>query len=148
MDSDLTKIRQCLFNVMGNAAKFTEDGLVRLQVSRFTHEQREWIEFEISDTGIGMSDEHRSQLFSAFTQAEPATQRNYGGTGLGLAITRQFCWMMGGDIAARSQAGKGSTFTMRLPVECPRGAAPAGASAGSAASARGCECRPDGAGDR
>jgi signal transduction histidine kinase/DNA-binding response OmpR family regulator len=120
MDSDITKIRQCLFNVMGNAAKFTEDGLIRLQVSRFKREDKEWIEFEISDTGIGMSEEQRSQLFSAFTQAEPATQRNYGGTGLGLAITRQFCWMMGGDIAAQSQLGKGTTFTMRLPADCPR----------------------------
>jgi len=120
MDSDITKIRQCLFNVMGNAAKFTEDGLVRLEVSRFSRGGREWIEFQISDTGIGMSDEQRSRLFAPFTQAEPATQRNYGGTGLGLAITRQFCWMMGGDITADGEPGKGTRFTLRLPVDCPR----------------------------
>jgi CheY-like chemotaxis protein/nitrogen-specific signal transduction histidine kinase len=120
MESDLTKLRQCLFNLMGNAAKFTEDGLVRLKVSRFQREDREWIEFQVSDTGIGMNEEQRSRLFAAFSQAEPSTQRYYGGTGLGLAITRQFCWLMGGDISAASVPGKGTTFTMRLPADCPQ----------------------------
>ncbi len=120
MDSDLTKIRQCLFNVLGNAAKFTEDGVIRLHAARVQRDHREWIEFRISDTGIGISDEQCSRLFAPFTQADPDMQRKYGGTGLGLAIMRQFCWLMGGDIAVESEQGKGATFTIRLPVHCPR----------------------------
>jgi signal transduction histidine kinase/CheY-like chemotaxis protein len=127
MEADLTKVRQCLFNLLGNAAKFTDHGQVRLNVSRRRTPQSESIEFQVSDTGIGMSPEQLAGLFEPFTQAEPAISRNYGGTGLGLAITRQFCWLMGGDVAAASEAGKGSTFTMRLPAHTAAAAAVAAA---------------------
>jgi len=126
MEADLTKLRQCLFNVLGNAAKFTDHGTVRLQVSRRRTPQSETIEFQVADTGIGMSAEQLAGLFEPFTQAEPAISHKYGGTGLGLAITRQFCRLMGGDIAAASEPAKGSTFTMRLPAHA---AAPAVAAA-------------------
>ena len=74
-----------------------------------------WVVFRVRDTGIGMTPEQLGKLFQAFTQADGGTQRKYGGTGLGLAFTRKFCVMMGGDINAQSEPGKGSTFTMRLP---------------------------------
>jgi len=129
MDSDLTRIRQCLFNLLGNAAKFTEKGTVRLDVARFIRQGEPWIEMRISDTGIGISDEQLSRLFTPFSQADPAIHRKYGGSGLGLAITRQFCWLMGGDVSVDSQEGKGSTFTIRLPASCRRETpAPAAAS--------------------
>ena len=131
--SDLVKVRQCLFNLLGNANKFTERGVITLNVQRVTSDQ--WpvtsrkaeeqlvthhsslITFEVKDTGIGMTPEQLSKIFEAFTQADATTTRKYGGTGLGLAITRQFCQMMGGSIRAESELGKGSTFTLELPVE-------------------------------
>ncbi len=87
-----------------------------MTVSRDKSEGREWINFAVADTGIGMTDEQMGRLFEAFAQAEASTRRNYGGTGLGLAITRHFCEMMGGTVLVESEAGKGSTFTMRLPA--------------------------------
>ena len=114
--ADTTKIRQCLFNLLSNASKFTEQGKISLSVSRYTEDSQEWINFAVGDTGIGMTDEQMSRLFEAFAQAEASTRRNYGGTGLGLAITRHFCEMMGGTVLVESEAGKGSTFTMKLPA--------------------------------
>ena len=111
-----TKIRQCLFNLIGNASKFTEQGTISLKVSRGIAEGQEWINFAVSDTGIGMNEEQMGRLFEAFAQAEASTTRRFGGTGLGLAITRHFCEMMGGTVLVESQAGKGSTFTMKLPA--------------------------------
>ncbi|MCI0845150.1 MAG: GAF domain-containing protein, partial [Chloroflexi bacterium] len=89
--ADTTKIRQCLFNLLSNASKFTENGTVSLNVSRETSDGREWINFAVGDTGIGMSNEQMGRLFEAFAQAETSTSRRFGGTGLGLAITRHFC---------------------------------------------------------
>ncbi|MCH8893749.1 MAG: GAF domain-containing protein [Chloroflexi bacterium] len=114
--ADTTKIRQCLFNLLSNASKFTEQGTISLTVSRYTEDGQEWINFAVGDTGIGMTEEQMGRLFEAFAQAEASTRRNYGGTGLGLAITRHFCEMMGGTVLVESEAGKGSTFTMRLPA--------------------------------
>ncbi|MCH8892854.1 MAG: GAF domain-containing protein [Chloroflexi bacterium] len=114
--ADTTKIRQCLFNLIGNSSKFTEQGTISLKVSRYTEDGQEWINFAVADTGIGMTDEQMGRLFEAFAQAEASTRRNYGGTGLGLAITRHFCEMMGGTVLVESEAGKGSTFTMKLPA--------------------------------
>ena len=111
-----TKIRQCLFNLIGNASKFTEQGTISLKVSRGIAEGQEWINFAISDTGIGMNEEQMGRLFEAFAQAEASTTRRFGGTGLGLAITRHFCEMMGGTVLVESQADKGSTFAMKLPA--------------------------------
>ncbi|MCH7841402.1 MAG: GAF domain-containing protein [Chloroflexi bacterium] len=114
--ADTTKIRQCLFNLLSNASKFTEQGTISLTVSRHTEDGQEWINFAVADTGIGMTEEQMGRLFEAFAQAEASTRRNYGGTGLGLAITRHFCEMMGGTVLVESEAGKGSTFTMKLPA--------------------------------
>ncbi len=112
MRADLTKVRQTLLNLASNAAKFTDDGTVTLSARR----EDGTIVFEVTDTGIGIAPEHMDRLFQAFSQAESSTTRRFGGTGLGLAISRRFCQMMGGDITVVSDAGRGSTFTVRLPV--------------------------------
>jgi signal transduction histidine kinase len=116
MNADQTKVRQCLYNLLSNACKFTEAGAVRLEVAR----QEGWIVFRVTDTGIGMTPEHQAKLFQPFTQADPSTTRRFGGTGLGLAITRHFCEAMGGGVSVESQPGVGSAFTVRLPA-APRG---------------------------
>jgi signal transduction histidine kinase/DNA-binding response OmpR family regulator len=127
MYSDVTKVRQCLFNLLSNACKFTERGTLRLQVTREPVAGSEVLRFKVSDTGIGMTPEQLGKLFQAFAQADATTTRKYGGTGLGLALTRRFCQLMGGDIAVTSELGKGSTFTMQLPAEAPAQAEPAAA---------------------
>lgn len=153
MHSDFTKLRQCLLNLLSNAAKFTKNGVISLRVSRESQppiadgdleghqsslvplstsdvtiedaitpvgmankEKQDWIVFEVSDTGIGMSEEQLAQVFEPFTQADPGTSRQYGGTGLGLTITKKFCQMMEGNITLVSYLGKGSTFTISLPA--------------------------------
>lgn len=125
MHSDLTKVRQTLFNLLSNAAKFTEKGTIRLEVSET---DGSIVQFKISDTGIGMTPEQLSKLFQAFTQADASTSRKYGGTGLGLVLSRNFCTLLGGDIEVRSELGKGSIFVVRLPrrIQSPgAGAEPA-----------------------
>ncbi len=112
MRADLTKVRQSLFNLISNAAKFTENGQITLDVRRAGDE----IFFVVRDTGIGMTKQQITGLFEAFIQADLSTTRKYGGTGLGLAITRHFCRMMGGDATVDSNPGEGSVFTIRLPV--------------------------------
>jgi signal transduction histidine kinase/CheY-like chemotaxis protein len=144
MYADLTKVRQALFNLLSNAAKFTKDGLISLEVTRRParhpdgtqpgHESGlngggsggDWIVFRVSDTGIGMSPEQLDRLFEPFMQADASTTREYGGTGLGLSITRKFCQMMGGDVTADSERGKGSSFTITLPARTPEKSAAAG----------------------
>ncbi|HWP75773.1 MAG TPA: response regulator, partial [Methylomirabilota bacterium] len=116
MRADLTKVRQALFNLLSNACKFTERGTVTLAVAREASDGGEFIVFRVSDTGIGMTPEQLTRLFEAFSQADAATTRRYGGTGLGLALSRRLCRMMGGDVTVESAAGRGSTFTIRLPV--------------------------------
>lgn len=113
MQTDITKLRQSLFNLLSNASKFTENGTITLAVSRT---EAGWVTFYVSDTGIGMTPEQQAKLFQSFTQADASTTRKYGGTGLGLVITQQFCQLMGGDIQVTSAAGTGTTFTIRLPV--------------------------------
>jgi signal transduction histidine kinase/HAMP domain-containing protein len=117
MHADLTKVRQSLFNLLSNAAKFTERGMITLDVARETADDVDWVTFSVSDTGIGMTPEQMEKLFQAFSQAEASTARKYGGTGLGLAVTRHFCQMMGGNIGVESEYGVGSIFTIRLPAE-------------------------------
>ncbi|MBI5949458.1 MAG: GAF domain-containing protein [Chloroflexi bacterium] len=114
MHADLVKTRQVLFNLLSNAAKFTEAGTVELAVRRDVEAGR--VSFAVRDTGIGISEEQMERLFEAFAQADVSTTRKYGGTGLGLALSRQFCLMMGGDITVETEPGKGSTFTAALPV--------------------------------
>jgi len=112
---DLTKLRQALFNLLSNAAKFTEEGTVTLSASRFNHDEVDWIRISVKDTGIGIPAEKLDHVFEEFSQADASTTREYGGTGLGLPISRKFCQMMGGDITVTSEAGIGSTFTIELP---------------------------------
>ena len=110
--ADATKTRQSLLNLLSNACKFTHEGKVTLRARR----DAAWISFEVEDTGIGMTAEQMGKLFRAFQQADSSTTRKFGGTGLGLAISRHFCRMMNGDITVSSEVGKGTVFTMRIPV--------------------------------
>jgi hypothetical protein len=114
--SDLTKMRQILFNLLSNACKFTRNGTITLTALRDVDGAVDWIEFQVRDTGIGMTPDQQAKVFEAFTQADASTTRTYGGTGLGLAITKTFCLLMGGDVTLTSEAGKGTTFTIRLPT--------------------------------
>ncbi len=118
MHSDPVKLRQCLFNLIGNAAKFTEGGRITLSAKRTRQaDGRDLVEFRVSDTGIGMTEEQLGKLFRRFTQADSSTTRRFGGTGLGLAITKAFCTMLGGDISVESSPGRGTAFTIRLPAD-------------------------------
>ena len=137
MRADMTKVRQTLFNLLSNASKFTEKGVIKLEVQKVTTNQCSIIRhqsgtpalsdslntdhcplitFRVTDTGIGITSEQIGRLFEAFSQADASTTRKFGGTGLGLAISRKFCQLMGGDIAVASQPGQGSTFTVTLPA--------------------------------
>jgi signal transduction histidine kinase len=116
MYADALKFRQSLLNLLSNACKFTENGTVTLEVAREQVDGREWINWHVRDTGIGIAPEDRTKLFKSFSQLDPSATRKHEGTGLGLAISRKFCRMMGGDITVESTPGKGSAFTMRLPA--------------------------------
>ena len=111
--ADETKVRQALFNLLSNAAKFTENGEVTIRFRRFD----EHVRFAVQDTGIGMTPAQLERVFDEFTQADASTTRKFGGTGLGLSISRKVCRLMGGDLYAESEAGVGSTFTIDLPLE-------------------------------
>ncbi|HUL11023.1 MAG TPA: response regulator [Methylococcaceae bacterium] len=117
MQTDLTKLRQVLFNLLSNASKFTTQGTITLGANRERVDGADWIRFWITDTGIGMTPEQMEKLFQAFSQADASTSQKYGGTGLGLDISRRFCRMMGGDITVESAPGQGSTFTIHLPID-------------------------------
>jgi PAS domain S-box-containing protein len=116
MQGDLTKVRQILFNLLSNASKFTEKGQVTLDATR----SADTVTFRITDTGIGMNDQQMGKLFQPFAQADASTTRKFGGTGLGLAITKRFIDMMHGSIDTTSEPGKGSTFTVNLPLAASR----------------------------
>ena len=126
MRADQTRLRQALLNLASNANKFTEHGTVTIRAKRVPEDGREWVTMAVTDTGIGLTREQMGRLFQEFVQADASTTRKYGGTGLGLAISRRFCQMMGGDITVESEPERGSTFTIRLPVD---GASPHHASA-------------------
>jgi PAS domain S-box-containing protein len=121
INADPVRLRQALLNLMSNAVKFTKDGEVRLAVAYVVTGGRRWIEFAVSDTGIGLSPDQIGRLFNEFSQAEASTSRQFGGTGLGLAISRRLCRLMGGDITVVSELGRGSTFSIRLPAEACNG---------------------------
>ncbi|HSE76386.1 MAG TPA: response regulator [Alphaproteobacteria bacterium] len=110
--SDQTKVKQCLLNLMSNANKFTSRGKLTLAAAR---ENDSHVRFQVSDTGVGMTQEQLGRLFQAFSQADASTTKRFGGTGLGLAITKHFCTMLGGGVSVESAPGKGSTFIIRLP---------------------------------
>jgi signal transduction histidine kinase len=117
MHTDALKLRQILFNLLGNACKFTSDGQVKLQVKRAqTAAGEPAIEFIVRDNGIGMTPEQCAKLFQPFTQAESSTTRKFGGTGLGLSITKSFAEMMGGSVRVESAINEGSAFIVTLPV--------------------------------
>jgi two-component system, NtrC family, sensor kinase len=111
---DPMRLRQILLNLLSNAFKFTKAGEVALRARRVAN-GRDWIELSVADTGIGMTAEQQAKLFEEFSQADRTTAQHFGGTGLGLAITRKLARMMGGDVTVRSEPGKGSVFTVRLP---------------------------------
>ena len=111
--TDTIKLKQILFNLLSNAAKFTENGTIDLTINA----EGPWLMIAVSDTGIGIDQTDISKLFLPFTQADSSTTRKYGGTGLGLAITKQYFELLGGSITAYSERGKGATFIVRLPLE-------------------------------
>ncbi|QBF30834.1 ATP-binding protein [Thalassococcus sp. S3] len=111
---DELRLKQCLLNLIGNANKFTADGVVTVEVERL--DDGEVVEFRISDTGIGISEDDIGKIFDDFVMIDTAYSRGSSGTGLGLAITRRLVTAMGGEIEADSIEGEGSLFTMRLPL--------------------------------
>ena len=120
MRTDVVKLRQCLFNLLSNAAKFTEAGRITLRVRREAEAGRAWVSFAVADTGIGMTPEQLGRLFQRFTQADETTTRRFGGTGLGLALSRAFAQLLGGDVSVESAEGEGTCFTLRLPAHGPQ----------------------------
>lgn len=122
--ADRPKVHQCLLNLLSNANKFTQEGTIALTVKSTIYNNESWVDFIITDTGIGMTPEQQKTVFEAFAQADNSTTRQFGGTGLGLTITKQFTSMMGGEILVESQIDKGSQFTLRLPQTVTGGAAP------------------------
>src|SRR5262249_7742257 len=112
---DPMRLRQILLNLLSNACKFTKAGEVKL-AARKVRNGSNIVEFAVADTGIGMTAEQQAKLFEEFSQADATTAQRFGGTGLGLAITRKLARMMGGDVTVASEPGKGSVFTVRLPV--------------------------------
>ncbi len=112
--TDLTKLRQNLFNLLSNAAKFSKDSKIDLRAEIVPSDNGDLLQISVSDSGIGMTEEQMSRVFDPFTQADASTSKEFGGTGLGLTITREFSRKMGGDITVESTPGKGTTFTMTV----------------------------------
>jgi CheY-like chemotaxis protein len=135
MNSDDLRIKQILLNLLGNAAKFTRNGEIRLHVAQFERDDADWLRFCVSDTGIGMSQEQLGRAFERFSQADQTTTRRFGGTGLGLALAKSITEALGGSIAVESAPGKGSTFAIELPARyesfARQDAAPAAEEAGT-----------------
>jgi signal transduction histidine kinase len=125
LHADSMRLRQALLNLLSNANKFTERGSITVHARHGQENGRDWITIAVADTGIGMTPEQMGKLFQEFSQADASTTRKYGGTGLGLAISKRFCELMGGDITVESEVGRGSTFTIRLPMmaDAPKAAA-------------------------
>jgi signal transduction histidine kinase len=124
MRADQIRLRQALLNLMSNANKFTEKGTITIAAHQGRESGRDWITLAVTDTGIGMTPEQMGKLFQEFSQASSTTASKYGGTGLGLAISKRFSQMMGGDITVKSEPGRGSTFTIRVPRIVEVGKAP------------------------
>lgn len=137
MHTDVVKVRQCLFNLLSNAAKFTENGTVTLSVERASPSPQgagevlpvDMVVFRVTDTGIGMTAEQVRRLFERFMQADSSTTRRFGGTGLGLAITKAFADMLGGEVAIDTAPAKGTSFTLRLPADLRHSRLPGSADA-------------------
>jgi len=114
--ADATKLRQAIFNLLSNAAKFTQNGQIKFTVAREMRKSGEWIKIAVADTGVGISREQQANLFSNFTQANPTIAAKFGGTGLGLSLSQNLCRLMGGFITVESEPGKGACFTIHLPA--------------------------------
>jgi signal transduction histidine kinase len=117
IQTDPLKLRQCILNLLSNAAKFTSHGTITLNVTKRNTEAGRRLLIEVRDTGIGMSEETLSQIFKDFSQGDLDTTRKFGGTGLGLALTQRFCALMGGSISVTSRLGQGSDFVIDIPCE-------------------------------
>lgn len=115
MESDAVKLRQILFNLISNSAKFTNKGEVQLHVEEVIVDDNQWIRFDVIDDGIGMTDEQAEKVFEAFVQADSSTTKKFGGTGLGLSICQYFVQMLGGEIFLKTKQDEGSMFTVLLP---------------------------------
>ncbi|MGE0503526.1 MAG: ATP-binding protein [Rhizobiaceae bacterium] len=122
--ADATKLRQAIFNLLSNAAKFTQNGQIRLIVNREKRKAGQWITIAVADTGVGISKEQQSNLFANFAQANPSIAAKYGGTGLGLSLSQNLCRLMGGAITVESEPGKGSCFTIHMPAEAVEAGGP------------------------
>jgi CheY-like chemotaxis protein len=117
IQTDSTRLRQCLINLINNAIKFTEDGHVYLNVSQLEEDDGKMlIRFDIEDTGIGIPSDKQETIFDSFSQADSSTNRKFGGTGLGLTITKQLAGLLGGELSVSSEVGKGSVFTLTIPT--------------------------------
>jgi CheY-like chemotaxis protein len=123
--TDPTRLRQVLINLIGNAIKFTETGGVRIVMRSEVREGQSNLRFDVSDTGIGLTEEQIGTLFQPFSQVDASANRRYSGTGLGLAISKRLAKMLGGDIAVASVSGKGSTFSLTIATGSMEGIAPA-----------------------
>lgn len=135
MVADATKLRQAIFNLLSNAAKFTQNGRITLAVERFVRDGADWISISVADTGIGINEEQQKALFSNFAQASASIAAKYGGTGLGLSLSQNLCHLMGGSISLESEPGKGSRFSIELPAGRTGEDAKRGESGGGAAPA-------------
>jgi signal transduction histidine kinase len=114
ISTDQTKLRQIVLNLLSNAAKFTELGVITLTVRRDVARSGDWIEIRVDDTGIGMAEKDLAKLFQDFAQVNASAK--YGGTGLGLAVSQKLCALMGGGITVTSEVGRGSSFVARIPA--------------------------------
>lgn len=114
--TDEHKLRQSILNILSNAIKFSKDGVVDFSTKHFHENNCSWVNFTISDTGIGMNQEQCARVFSPFIQADSSSTKNYEGTGLGLSITKSYCELLGGNIQLESQKGKGTTVNIKLPI--------------------------------
>jgi adenylate cyclase len=122
--NDLTKLRQNLFNLLSNAAKFSKDSKISVATRIAPSDDGDLLEIKVADSGIGMTKDQLAQVFDPFTQADASTSKRFGGTGLGLTITREFSRKMGGDISVESKSGVGTTFTMTILADGTGVAAP------------------------
>jgi signal transduction histidine kinase len=125
IETDETRLRQILINLLGNAGKFTKNGKVVLQGSRVSDGSSARVLLTVRDTGIGIPPDAISGLFTDFNQVSASTSKSYGGTGLGLAVSQKLALLLNGDIVVESQPGRGSAFTVRLPAGSPAIAAAA-----------------------
>ena len=117
IDSDSTRYRQILSNLVSNSIKFTSKGSVSIDVKFEENDGKTVLVTSVSDTGIGISPDHQSKLFNRFSQADSSTSKQYGGTGLGLALCKNFSEMLGGKIGLESEIGKGTVFTFEISVK-------------------------------